>query len=126
MNHKHLLPETDYKKCPYCAFGWRSRDDLLCDPGVELVGYQVFFSDLMSGAFLFNHTCGTTLAIHVDNFADLYEGPRYSERITGQDACPEYCLHKDELQSCPNKCDCAYVREILQIIKNWPKEAPPA
>ena len=36
--------------------------------------------------------------------------------------CPEFCLHKSELRPCPAKCECAYVREIIQVIKDWPKK----
>jgi hypothetical protein len=43
------------------------------------------------------------------------------ERKTGTEECPGYCLHQDELQPCPARCECAYVREIIQIIRNWPK-----
>lgn len=96
------------------------------DPSPKFVGYQVNFDCLEEGLFLFNHDCDTTLAIRTGIFKDLYHGPIFSERLTNTDECPQYCLHKSELRPCTAKCECAYVREIIQIIKDWPKkEASP-
>jgi hypothetical protein len=92
------------------------------DPSLDIIGFQVDFDDPEEGFFLFNHTCETTLAIRVGKFEDLYEGPIFSERLMNTDECPQYCLHKSELRPCPIKCECAYVREIIQIIKHWPKK----
>lgn len=106
-----------FKKCPTCAFAWKKREDFLNDKNLKIVGYQANFKSLPLGLFLFNHTCGTTLAVSAEGFVDLYDGPVYEERKTGTDECPGYCLHKDELRRCPAKCECAWVRELLQIIK---------
>jgi hypothetical protein len=54
-------------------------------------------------------------------FRHLYDGPVYAERATGTADCPEYCLYVAELGACLAKCECAYVREILQIVRQWPK-----
>ena len=117
-------PEKNYdgfKQCSTCGFKWSSRDQFLEDPDVELVGYQVNFEELLAGFFLFNHSCGTTLAIPVEPFEDLYDGPVFRERATGSEACPEHCLHEENLIPCPTHCECAFVREIIQYIKSWPK-----
>ena len=110
---------TLFKKCPKCGFEWASRDGFLIDDSAKIIGYQVDFTELMSGLFLFNHSCNTTLAIKANDFADLYEGPVYKVRATGSDECPEFCLYQDELSPCPAQCECAHVREIIQIIKNY-------
>jgi hypothetical protein len=107
-----------FKKCPCCGFEWKRRDDFLKDKAVEIIGYQANFDALQLGLFLFNHTCGTTLAYRVDGFRDLYAGPIYTERHTGGPECLGYCLHRDELKMCPAKCDCAWVRGLMQIIKD--------
>ena len=85
------------------------------------IGYQVNFKSLDAGIFLFNHRCKGTLAIPAEQFRDLYKGPIFKERATGSDDCPGHCLHEDQLDPCPVRCECAYVREILQIIRRWPK-----
>ncbi|MFC1816982.1 hypothetical protein ACFL0M_13840 [Thermodesulfobacteriota bacterium] len=97
------------------------RDNFLSDPGLEIVGYQVDFEELTEGIFLFNHSCRGTIAIQAGEFKYLYDGQIFEERATGSDDCPEYCLLQDELRPCPAKCECAYVREIIQVIKNWQK-----
>ena len=111
------------KQCPCCGYVWQTRDTFLDDPRLAVVGYQVNFEDLLLGFFLFNHrVCASTIALPAGLFKDLYDGPIYTDRATGTEDCPEYCLHKGELEPCPAKCECAYVREVLQAVRHWPKE----
>jgi len=110
-----------FKRCPNCGYKWPTREELLIDPDIELLGYQVNFERLKAGIILFNHTCKGTLALYVTDFADLYTGPIFTQRATGSEQCPGHCLHQDDFRPCPAKCECAYVRHILQKLKNWPK-----
>ena len=110
-----------FKRCTSCTAVWRTRDEFLADPDVKLVGYQAHFEDLKAGFFLFNHSCRTTVAMDVEDFLDLYDGPIFRQRATGGPDCMGYCLHRDELRLCPAQCECAFVREILQIVRNWKK-----
>lgn len=115
-----------FRKCTGCGKVWRSRDDFLGDPMVELVGYQVHFEDLETGLFLFNHllpTCGTTLSLPVGDFTDLHDGPVFTGKLRDSEACPGHCLRRDGLDACSAHCECAYVSEILQIIRRWKKTA---
>jgi len=73
-----------------------------------------------AGFFLFNHSCGTTLARPVAEFQDLYDGPLFASRATGSEECPGYCLRQEDLRGCPAECECASVRAIIQIILAWP------
>lgn len=114
--------ESTFKQCGMCQKAWRNYHEFLSDPYVSLVGYQVSFEELEAGLLLFNHSCNNTLAIVADAFTHLYDTPIFKERATGTDKCPGHCLKENELRPCPAKCECAYVREVLQIIKNWPKE----
>ncbi len=109
-----------FAQCPLCKRAWEARADFLADPQLKIIGYQAVFTNLAKGFFLFNHSCGTTLARPVEDFEDLYDGPIFAPRATGSDECPGYCLRKDELRACPAQCECAYVREVIQIILNWP------
>jgi hypothetical protein len=114
-----------FKTCPLCAKVWTSRRELLTDPDIELVGYQVDFEELALGLFLFNHnTCQTTLSVRAGRLKDLYLGPVFRERKTGQQECQGYCLRRSALGPCPAECECAWVRGLLQVIRNWPKSEP--
>lgn len=93
----------------------------LADSAVSLTGYQADFEELVTGLLLFNHRCGTTLAIPVAEFQDLYHGPVFEDRLTGTAECPEYCLRQDELAPCNQPCECAFVRGIMQVIRHWPE-----
>jgi hypothetical protein len=111
-----------FTKCSACGHQWLDCKDFLEDPGIEITGYQVNFDDLAAGTFLFSHACGATLSLSVRYFNGLYEGPIFQERATGSDDCPGYCLYQDQLDKCFARCECAYVRNIIDIIKNWPKK----
>jgi hypothetical protein len=123
MNHPPdpKIGSQPFGQCSLCKQVWETRAEFLGDPNLGIIGYQVAFTNLAEGFFLFNHSCGTTLARTVGEFHDLYTGPIYADRATGSDGCPEYCLRKSELRACPAQCECAAVREIIQIILRWPK-----
>ncbi len=115
-----------FKECPKCEWIWELREHLLSDPHVSVVGYQVNFKELEEGYFIFQHTedhCGTSFAVRAGEFTDLYNGPLFVERMTETEKCPEYCLFEEELGRCMNQCECAYVREVLQMVRSWPKSA---
>lgn len=46
---------------------------------------------------------------------------QFSLNLRDTDKCSDYCLNKDDLRPCPVECECAYVREVIQIIKHWTK-----
>lgn len=112
---------TLFKKCSMCGFEWHGRLSFLSDPKLRMIGYQANFEELMTGLFLFTHICGTSFSVPAEHFEDLSRGPIFLERLNGTEECPGYCLHKNELRPCQVKCECAYVREIVQVIRSWPK-----
>jgi hypothetical protein len=116
-----------FKRCPDCGNVWTARSEFIADPQLRLIGYQVNFRHLEEGFFLFEHTvrgCFTTLAVAAGHFRDLYDGPMFQAKMAGSPECPGFCLHKKTLKPCPNECECAYVRHILDIIHKWPKAKP--
>ena len=114
----------DFKTCPFCSKVWSTRDDFLTDGDIDLVGYQVNFEDLVLGLLLFNHSvCQTTLAVKAELLKDLYFGPVFRERRTGEKDCRGFCLKRSELSPCPAECECAWVRGLMQVIRRWPKNA---
>jgi hypothetical protein len=111
-----------FKVCTLCGQVWGSREEFLADPEVRSIGYQVHFRDLELGLFEFDHErCKTTLAIRAFRFTDLYRGPIFMARLTGTEECPGYCQNKGELQPCTAKCECAYVRTVLDLVACWEK-----
>ena len=112
-----------FKKCTCCDYPWLSRGEFLADIQLVFVGYQVNFSNLELGYFLFNHTaCQSTIAVPAGYFKDLYDGPIFSERKTNSENCPGYCCERDAFGRCEQECECAYVREIIHIVRQWPKK----
>ncbi len=114
-----------FKECRICGTRWADRSLFLSDPDVQLAGYQVHFKELTTGLILFNHACRATLAIPASEFTDLHEGPVFTERATGSESCPGYCLRQEDLRPCPVRCECAFFRTVLQRIRQWPKKARP-
>ena len=107
-----------------CGVEWNSRDAFLADPCIYLNGYQANFVDLEAGLFFFTHkasSCGTTLAILADKFTDLHDGPVFGKSLRGTQDCPKLCTRTQALEACPQQCECAFVRDVLQKVLNWPK-----
>ena len=106
-----------FKNCNNCDKIWPTRQDFIVDRDITIVGYQANFKNLEAGLLYFNHSCKNTVALPAELFADLYDGPIFTEPKTGTDACPGYCLNKEELRPCGAECECAYIREIMQLFK---------
>ena len=112
-----------FKKCSLCSYPWKDRNAFLSDPDIEIIGYQASFDEVKDGLFLFNHECKTTLALQVILFDDLYRGPRCDMALAETEECSGYCLDINALSTCSAKCKYAYVRDIIQIIRKWPKSS---
>lgn len=113
-----------FRVCPSCQYVWENRNDFLSDPDVKVVGYQVNYDDPDSGLVLFNHQvpmCGTTLMIEVLAFSDFYHGPICEDLLENTAQCPGYCRNMYSLERCAQECKCTFARDILQIIRDWPK-----
>jgi len=107
-----------FKQCNTCKHIWESRDEFISDGNIILIGYQANFMNLKAGHLYFNHNCKNTIVLSTDQFTDLRAGPTFSERKTGTDECPQYCLKKEALDSCQVECECAYVRDIIQLFRH--------
>ena len=111
----------DFKVCSSCGYAWPNRDAFLSDGSLRLIGYQADLDRLEEGQMLFTHgarRCRTTLAISARDFLDLYTGPRCAERKTMAPECPRYCLEETQLERCGALCECAFVREVVYLVKS--------
>ena len=109
-----------FKTCPKCSKRWKTRHDFLSDSTIELIGYQADLTNLGFGLLLFNHCapgCSTTTAVFAYEFYDLYTGPHHPEKKALLPDCPRHCINEEYLGRCDVVCECAFVREIIQIIK---------
>lgn len=114
-----------FKTCPLCNQHWFTREDFLADPDVVCAGYQVNLDMLHEGLFLFVHTkqeCGTDLAVDVNAFLGLHVGTKYIARKSWTAVCPRHCFDKEDTRPCSEACECAFIRDLLQVILQWPKK----
>jgi hypothetical protein len=103
-----------------CSKEWETRNQFLEDLSLELNGYEADFEKLEWGLFYFTHKaegCCSTMTLKAEEFLSLYSGKKYSDRRTGMEGCPGYCLEKEQLDRCDAICECAFNREVIQIIK---------
>ncbi len=115
-----------FRSCPLCGQQWQSRREFISDNNLILNGYKVDFERLEYGLFFFTHEmdgCHTTIAIESGNFLDLYSGEIYGGRITGSEQCLRRCLDFADLEPCDRICECAFVREVIQIIRQSQQSA---
>lgn len=111
-----------FRDCFKCNKVWDNRNQFLSDPEIVISKYQANFVELEAGFFIFKHNCGATLVFPVETFSDLYDGEIFGASLRGSEGCPEYCLNKTNLNVCHQNCECAFVREVLNAIKGYPKE----
>jgi len=111
-----------FMTCTKCGHKWNDRRSFLSDPAIDVIGYQADFRELTEGLFIFHHTCGATIKIKAQFFIDLYSGPIFQEKLTHREECFGYCFVRVNMEPCANKCECSYVRETLQVIRNWQKD----
>jgi hypothetical protein len=108
-----------FRTCKQCGKEWAEREDFFADPELVLSGCQVDVEAPAVSAFLFDHKvpgCGTTLAVPVRAFDDLWDGPRHKVKWGLSAKCAGKCHDPHNLEDCSNECAAAYVRHILQII----------
>lgn len=109
-----------FKICPCCDKVWECQSDFVADPTLALNGYSADFNNLLDGLFYFTHQtegCCSTMAIKAGDFRNLYSGTTYQKRMTHSGDCPGYCLDKNRLDHCDVPCECAFVREIISVIR---------
>jgi hypothetical protein len=113
------MTDSMFKSCSCCDREWPTREAFLDDPSIVAIGYQPDFRALRLGLFFFNHElCRTTLALPAHDFLDLSDGPAFKERKIASPDCPGFCLNADDLEPCPAACECAFVRDVLQILRH--------
>lgn len=117
-----MADKNVFKQCPMCSFQWQFRKDLLLDKNLELNGYQADFKKLEYGLFFFTHKvdgCHSTMAILANEFLDMNSEQQFNQRLTKSEDCPRFCIDKEQLSRCEASCECAFIRNILQIIKDY-------
>ncbi len=79
------MEEKIFKLCSMCGKKWKTRDEFLNDPSLEINGYKADFEKLEWGLFYFTHkkeNCFSTMALEAQDFLSLYDGKKYTERRT--------------------------------------------
>jgi hypothetical protein len=112
------MPEF-FKKCS-CGYFWRNCNEFLDDPEVVIIDYQINVVDFAKGYYLFNHIddCRSTIALEVEKFFSIYDGPVYEKSLRGTPECT--CFGKDSMnfaECCDRHCRDATARRIIQIIR---------
>ncbi len=108
-----------FTTCKGCGNEWLSREEFLADAGVVLSGCHVETGHVAASALLFDHRaagCGTTLAMPLRHFDDLYTGARHKVNWSTSKMCPGMCFDPHNTEPCDRECACAYVRAILQEV----------
>ena len=121
----------EFRRCE-CGHIWKTRDELLRDKKVKIVGYQPDFINHKYNHFLFFHLakeCGQFLAIRASEFSDIREKECPNELCMGKEGCPGYCTDTLDLRVCSVACRNASDREIAariskrRLLRNLDREA---
>ena len=109
-----------FKCCGKCLKTWRTREDLVRDSELVLIGYQPTFGEPAEGLLLFTHMtprCGSTLAVVVGDFEDYVQTQAETMPFVGAFVCPSHCLRVHDLQACNAPCQMRWVRQLIQILR---------
>jgi hypothetical protein len=109
-----------FASCRHCEKVWESRAAFLADAQLVLSGCQVEVERPEASVFLFDHRtagCGTTLALDVGRFDDMYDGPRHKVKWGLSAKCARHCHDPADLGPCGNPCAADYVRQVLQRVR---------
>ena len=120
------MKKEPFKTCTNCEATWPTMDSFLSDPELKMNGYQVHFDNLEGGLFFFTHQvegCYTTLAILATSFRSLNDLPLLEKRDKQLCIGSDLCVHQGDLLPKPKECECLWVRDILHVIRKWPKTA---
>lgn len=119
------MPDPDdcaqpFKTCSKCRAAWQGPLELVADQSLVVTGYQPDFEDPASGLILLLHNrdgCRTTLAVKAGDLRAFYRDDRPTLLMAGSDDCPRYCLSSEELATCRNPCSMAWVRQVIQHLR---------
>jgi hypothetical protein len=104
--------EIEFKSCS-CGDTWPVRESFIRDADIMPIGIT-FSRDEPRVYYFFNHVkCESTLAIDVEEFADLIEEPIPSSNLRGARECPKLCRTVHELEACDLDCYNAPYRRFL-------------
>ncbi|MDR3708365.1 MAG: hypothetical protein P4L33_08690 [Capsulimonadaceae bacterium] len=113
------MQDEGFKTCQCCAKRWNSREDFLADTSFRVVRLRADVKHPYNGLMLFIHrtkTCGATLAVAINQFFDLYTGPRFTENRALTPGCPRHCLDEYDLGRCDVPCQCALARDTFAVV----------
>jgi hypothetical protein len=111
---------SQYRKCS-CGETWATRDELLRDKSVRIVGYQPDFVNHKYNHFLFQHrakSCGEFFGIRASDFSDLREKDCPDGLCLGKEDCPGYCHDTFDLRVCSVTCRNASDRLLASKIRS--------
>ena len=112
-----------FKTCSKCGFVWPERASFLIDPNLRLIGYQADFEELMAGIFLYSTTFAKRLSPLEQTTSKIYTTARCllkgwkAVTSAGVTVCTKMIY-----AHIPRNVNVQYVREIVQVILNWPKQ----
>jgi hypothetical protein len=114
------------KQCTTCSTQWLTLQQLVEDRNLKIEGYQACFGDADAGLIILTHktrTCGTTLVLPARVFRPLIAGCLPEAHMTLSTPCPRRCSRPRDFEACQVKCDMAWVREVLGLLRRheWPE-----
>ena len=105
-----------FKTCSMCREVWTTPEVFLRGLSLLPIGLIVDFENPYQSLFMFNHSCGTTLAIEASSFRDHFP-LLVGESLARTPGCPLHCVDIHDLESCNQPCRNAELREFLAAMR---------
>ena len=102
-----------FKVCSFCKHEWPSVEDFERDGRTRPLGLVVDFDDPWETLVLFNHACGSTLALRAEELRARIPCLEAAALLAGEPPCPGRCLRYGDLEPCLNPCRNAPLRNYV-------------
>jgi hypothetical protein len=113
-----------FRACGMCGRQWMTREELIADPELRLLGLQAIVDLPESNLVVFEHSCGTSVSVLATRLRDLLtdepEGQEPLPLLFESPACGGHCGKLDDLEACEQPCSNARDRRLVIWIASQP------
>lgn len=113
-----------FRACGMCGRKWMTREELVVDPELRLLGLQAVLGLPDANLVVFEHSCGTSVSVLARRLRDLVavepgSAPELPLLYDGPD-CGGHCRRLDDLAACDQPCANARDRSLVVWLASQP------
>jgi hypothetical protein len=115
-----------FRACGSCGKEWANWEDLILDPRLRLLGFQVDVRYPDANLLVFEHRCGSSVSVLASRLRPFFreiEKDSGLPSLYGTHTCNKYCSQIENLVACDRRCANARDRHMIQLLLKMKMEA---